>query len=275
MLVISLIPSLKLVNKNVTENTQKEELFKGKKIKNIERDIEIQDVAFKYNDSNQILNNLNLVIPRNKISAIVGPSGVGKTSIADLLMGLYFSNKGKIIINDTDIRGLQLASWRQLIGYVSQDTFIYNASIKENILIGNPYATNEEVIEASKMANAHEFIKNMKNNYNTIVGDRGIKMSGGQRQRIAIARAVVRKPKLFIFDEATSSLDNKSEALVQRSINKIGGKNTVLIITHRLSNVKKADVIFFLNEGEIKENGTFEELINKKGAFFSMYNESI
>jgi len=200
----------------------------------------------------------------------VGKSGCGKSSLVDLLCGLYKGYKGKIIIGDTELRKLSLSSWRKTIGFVSQDTFLFNESVRENILLGKHDASEEEIKAAARMAYSHEFIENLSKGYDTVLGDRGQKLSGGQRQRITVARALIRSPELLIFDEATSALDSESERLIQQSIEDLSECKTIIIISHRISTVKNADVIYVMDKGCIIESGTYEELMEKRGLFQSM-----
>lgn len=181
------------------------------------------------------------------MTALVGVSGSGKSTMADLLMGLLTPQSGKIAVNHRDLREFSLASWREKVGYVCQDPFLFNMTLRENILMGKPDATEEEMVSAAKMANIHDFIIGLPEAYDTVIGDRGVKLSGGQRQRIVIARSVIRNPQLFIFDEATSALDSESEAAVRRSIEKLAEKKTIIVIAHRDSTIEKADVIFDLD----------------------------
>jgi ABC-type multidrug transport system fused ATPase/permease subunit len=190
----------------------------------------------------------------------VGASGSGKSTIIDLLLGLFEPQKGEIIIDGANLSDLDHLSWLQGVGFASQDPFIFHNTIRENILVGKPDATDDEVFEAAKQANAHDFILAMPEGYDTVVGDRGMMLSGGQRQRIAIARAMIRQPELFIFDEATSSLDAESERLVWESIGKLGEKKTVLFITHRMDAVKKADLVYVVENGTVSVAKSAEEL---------------
>lgn len=267
MEILSSIPSIKLVHNIATDRAEREEIYQGKLFSNLKKDITIKRLTFGYHDRKRLFEDLNMIIPSKKMTALVGSSGSGKSTIADLLLGFYFPQKGKILINDTDLRDINLNSWRKKIGFITQDTFIFNASIKKNILIGKPDATDEEVINAAKQANAHEFIQDLPKGYDTLVGERGMKLSGGQRQRIAIARAIIRNPEFFIFDEATSSLDTKAERLIQKSIDSLGEKKTVLCITHRTSTIINADLVYKLENGRIVEAGSVKEVLGKNGDF--------
>ena len=267
MNINSWIPSVKTVNKLLTSSIiHKEKLDQGKILKTLDQDILFQNIDFSYNKNKPLFKNLNLRIPKDKTTAIVGPSGSGKSTIVDLLVRFHNPNNGRILINGVKLEAINLRSWRNLVGYVSQDTFLFNASVRENMLMGNPNAAEDDIIEAAQMANAAEFISEMLQGYDTILGDRGMKISGGQRQRIAVARAILRNPNVLIFDEATSSLDSETENLIYKSIKHFAGKKTIIIITHRFSTVKNADLIYVLDKGRIIESGMFEELNNEKGS---------
>jgi len=214
---------------------------------------------------------MNFEIKKDQITALVGSSGSGKSTIVNLLLRLYDVDKGSISIDDINIKDYENFSFLKKVGFVSQDTFIFNSTIKENITFGEEY-TDQEVIEAAKLANADEFINKSPDGYETIVGDRGLKLSGGEKQRLAIARAIIRKPEILILDEATSSLDNVSEAVVQQAINKVSNNCTTFIIAHRLSTVQNADMILVLDKGKIVESGTHKELLKKKGNYWELYN---
>lgn len=234
--------------------------------------IRFEDITFSYSNKQTVLRNLSMQLPRGKRTAIVGASGVGKTTIVDLITRLFRPDSGKITVDGIDLREIAIESWLAQIGYVSQDTFIFNATIAENIAMGDETVTMEAIIQAAKDANAHDFILNSADGYNTVVGDRGMKISGGQRQRLAIARALLRKPNVLILDEATSALDNISEVQVQEAIDNISKERTVIVIAHRLSTVVNADNIIVLDSGGVAEQGTHEELLARNGIYKSLYN---
>jgi len=231
--------------------------------------IEFKNVHFSYlkGDKGFLLKDINLTIPKGKVIALVGKSGSGKTTLTDMLLRFYEPDKGEILIDGKNIQKIQIASLRQLISLVSQDSFLMNDTIKNNITFGKDYP-DEAIIAAAKMANAHEFISQLPDQYNTYVGDRGSNLSGGQRQRISIARAILRNSPILILDEATSSLDTENEKIIQDTIQKIKHNRTIIIIAHRLSTIMNADTIVVLNKGEIVEQGTHQELLNKKGHYF-------
>lgn len=271
IMLLSYIPALKLVHTLISkEHIKREDLSKGITINQLSGDIIFKEVDFSYDDSSPLFKGLNLHIPKNKITAIAGKSGSGKSSLVDLLCGLYKDYRGKIMIGDTELRKLNLSSWRKTIGFVSQDTFLFNETVRENILLGKHDASEEEIKTAARMAYSHDFIETLPKGYATILGDRGQKLSGGQRQRITVARALIRSPELLIFDEATSALDSESEKLIQKSIEDLSERKTIILISHRISTIKNADIIYVLDEGRIIECGTYKELIDKKGLFQNM-----
>ena len=243
-----LLPSLSLVHDLADGRDGEESLDNGEEFQELQGDIVFQDVSFSHEEKRTVFDSLTLNIPKGKMTALVGPSGIGKSTIADLLLGLIKPAKGRILVNAKPLDAYSANSWRKRIGFVSQDTIIFNTSIKENIRFGNPDASEDEVIKAAKRAAIHDFVSSLPEGYNTEVGDRGLKLSGGQRQRVAIARAIIRAPELYIFDEATSSLDNESERLIQKSIEDIGKNKTVLVIAHRLSTIENADVVYDLGQ---------------------------
>jgi ABC-type multidrug transport system fused ATPase/permease subunit len=221
--------------------------------------------------SNLIINGLNLSIEKGKQVAIVGPSGMGKSTIASLLLKLYTPNAGTIELDGINIQNLDTTAYRKLIAFVPQEILLFGGSIKENIAYGKPEATQQEIIEAAKTANAHEFISGFSDGYDTLVGDRGVKLSGGQRQRIAIARAVLKNPEILILDEATSSLDSQSEYLVQEALDRLLQNRTSIVVAHRLSTIKNADLIVVLDKGVIAEQGTHLQLMAIEEGIYKRY----
>jgi ABC-type multidrug transport system fused ATPase/permease subunit len=230
----------------------------GKDIHNIDSDIVFEDVSFFYEKGNNVINNVNINIIKGEITAIYGPSGSGKSTIADLILGLYKPKKGSIYVNGDNLSNFNLSSWRKRIGFISQDNYLFHDSILENIKVGKPGATMDEVIFSSKQAQAYDFINNLPNGFETQVGDRGLLLSGGQKQRIAIARAMVRDPDLLIFDEATSALDNDTESKLMEIIYNLSKNKTVIIITHKRDIIKKVDNIYKI------ENGLIQEIKNRQ-----------
>lgn len=237
--------------------------------------IEFDNVSFCYPGRSEALSNISISFEKNKCIAIVGQSGSGKTTMVNLLIRLFDPTEGAVLIDGIDLRDYKKDSWLSKIGFVSQDTFIFHATVRENIAFGLDNIKMEDIINATKIANAHDFILRLSDGYDTIVGERGMKLSGGEQQRLSIARAVLRNPQILIFDEATSALDNTSQSLIQNSINKIVKDHTVILIAHRLSTIVNADKIIVLDGGVIKEQGNHIELIAKKGFYWRLYsNES-
>jgi len=237
-------------------------------------EIVFEDVSFSYNDRTEVLKNINLRIEPGKTVALVGPSGSGKTTFCSLIPRFYEVNEGRILIDGTDIRKIKLESLRKNIGMVQQDVYLFGGTIRENILYGRPDASEEEVIAAAKLANAHDFIMELEDGYDTFVGERGVKLSGGQKQRISIARAFLKNPPILILDEATSALDNESERLIQEALAVLTRGRTTLIIAHRLTTIKNADLIVVLTSKGIEEMGTHEELMKAGGLYAQLYQEA-
>ncbi len=233
--------------------------------------IQIKDVSFAYEGEHKILHNINLTIREGEIIALVGPSGAGKSTLFNLIPRFYDVSEGVIVVDDHDIRDVTQTSLRQHIGIVPQETLLFGGSIRENILYGKLDATEEEMIAAAKSANAHGFITELPNGYETLVGERGVKLSGGQRQRVAIARAILKNPSILLLDEATSSLDNESEHLVQEALTNLMKNRTTIIIAHRLSTIRVANRIAVLDKGEIIELGSHNELMVQQGLYAKLY----
>lgn len=237
----------------------------------LSKGITYNNISFKYKDT-LVLNNINLFIPYGKTVALVGESGSGKSTIADLMPRFYDVQEGEILFDDTPIKNITITDLRNQIGMVTQESILFNDSIRNNIAFGMDNKTDEEIMQAAKVANAHEFIIRMDEGYETNIGERGSKLSGGQKQRLSIARAVLKNSPILILDEATSALDTESEKLVQDALEKLMKDRTTLIIAHRLSTIRNADIIVVLNKGEIVERGSHEELISKKGAYYNLCN---
>lgn len=242
-------------------------------IKDVKGHLQINNVSFKYDENdNDILRNINLDIPVGETVAFVGMSGGGKSSLVSLIPRFYDVTAGSIKIDGQDIRDVTVRSLRDNLGIVMQDNILFSDSIKENILLAKPDATEEEVLLAAQRANAHEFIINLEEGYDTMVGERGVKLSGGQKQRIAIARVFLKNPPILILDEATSALDLESESIIQDTLDKLSSDRTTLVVAHRLSTVTHADKIVVIENGQISEAGTHTELMKRQGAYKNLYD---
>jgi len=265
--IFASLPSFEQINTLKRESEDSQESLQGKGIEAFNNGIFIENLTFAY-DGEEVLSDINLEVEKGSMVAVVGPSGSGKSTLIDLIMGFYKSQNGKVKVDEDPLDSISLRDWRLLTGYIPQQPFLFNASIKENLLWAREGATDLEIQEACKLANAEEFIVELKEQYDTLVGERGVRLSGGQAQRICLARALIKKPQLLILDEATSALDSHSELLIQDSIERLTGETTIICIAHRLSTIKKANRIYYLNEGKIIETGTFEELISSSSGEF-------
>ncbi len=241
-------------------------------LKNIQGKLCFENIDFAYKNREVVFSNLSVKINPGQTVAFVGSTGSGKTTIVKLLLRLYDPTKGKISLDDTDLKELRLQDLRKAIGLVSQDTFLIDGTVKENILYGRQDASMDMIVEAAKIAEVHEFIVNLPDGYDTLVGERGQKLSGGQRQRISIARAILKDPPILVLDEATSSVDNETEAAIQRSLEKIILDRTTILIAHRLSTIRNADRIYVIENGQIIEEGTHEELVKAQNLYTTLWN---
>ena len=237
----------------------------------VKGEILIRNISFSYQDRSPIMTNLSLDIPAGKTIAIVGSTGSGKSTLVKLLLRLYEINQGTITLDGVDIRKIKLRDLRQSMGLVSQDVFLFHGTVADNIAYGTFDATPTEIIAAAQVAEAHEFITQLPSGYDTIVGERGQKLSGGQRQRVAIARAILKNPPILILDEATSAVDNETEAAIQKSLEKITKNRTTIAIAHRLSTIRNADCIYVMEYGKVVEQGTHEELIAQQGIYTGLW----
>jgi len=245
----------------------------AKELKNVKGEIEFRNVTYAYDPSKEVLHDINLHLAKGRKLALVGPSGGGKTTLCHLLPNFYKLNEGEgaILIDGQDIRKLTLDSIRRNIGIVQQDVFLFVGTIRDNIMYGRPDATEEEMIEAAKHANIHDYIMTLPNGYDTDIGERGVKLSGGQKQRISIARVFLKDPAILILDEATSALDNTTEVLIQASLDELCRGRTTLVVAHRLSTIRNADEIAVVVDGNITEKGTHEDLLESGGTYRDLY----
>jgi ATP-binding cassette subfamily B protein/subfamily B ATP-binding cassette protein MsbA len=265
-----MLPDLERATSFLRVDDKEYERKDGKLFRGLHESIDICNLSFRYReDVPWALNNISFSIPKGRMVALVGVSGAGKSTMVDLLLGVYKPTEGQILVDGTDLHDFNPKSWRRCLGMVSQSTFIFNATVRENITFPRPNASDEEVIAAAKIANAHDFIMETEDGYETLLGNQGYRLSGGQRQRIAIARAIIHDPSILILDEATSALDSEAERLIQDAIDNLRGERTIIAIAHRLSTIRKADNILVLHQGELVESGTHEELLqqNKRYAY--------
>jgi ATP-binding cassette subfamily B protein/subfamily B ATP-binding cassette protein MsbA len=232
--------------------------------------IRFEDVTFEYREGRPVVRDFDVVVPEGSVVALVGRSGAGKTTVTDLVARFHDPTRGRILMNGTDIRDFRLKSYRDLLAIVQQDVFLFDGSVRENISYGQGHATDAEVLDAARRANADEFIQNLPERYDTLIGERGVKLSGGQQQRLAIARAILAAPQILILDEATSNLDTESEQLIQASMASLLAGRTTFVIAHRLSTVRRADLILLMENGRIVERGTHEDLMDARGVYHEM-----
>jgi ATP-binding cassette subfamily B protein len=234
--------------------------------------VEFQDVYFHYSgESSRALESINLVAEPNQLVALIGPTGSGKTSLINLISRFYDASEGVVMVDGVDVRKVDLVSLRQQIGIVLQTSLLFSTSVRENIAFGRPGASEEEIIAAAQAAQAHDFILELSDGYNTIIGERGVTLSGGQRQRVAIARALLMNPRILILDDSTSSVDTQTEYLIQKALDRLMEGRTTFVIAHRLSTVKRADLILVMEEGRIVESGTHHQLLAQGGPYRQIY----
>ena len=237
---------------------------------NLDR-IELREVGFAYPDRDRVLCGISIHLERGRVLGVVGPTGAGKSSIAKLMLRYYDPTEGEILVNGRSLSGIALDSWRGRIGYVSQEAYLFHGNVTENIRLGSPEASDSDVIQAARMAGAHEFITSLPQGYATLVGDRGMKLSGGQRQRISLARAILRDPEFLILDEATSSVDTRTEEIIQNNLKSLHGDRITLAIAHRLSTVRHCDEIVVIVDGVIVERGRHEDLVDADGVYAGLW----
>lgn len=268
--VVGLMPSYEQVLRFRNQAQQLEQTCGDKRFEKINKSISLKQVSFAYPERKNALTDIDLEIPKGKMTAIVGESGGGKSTLIDILMGFNFPDKGEVAIDGTPLEKFDIDSYRNRIGYVPQDAILFNMSVRENLLWANNSATEQEIWEACQLANAEEYIRKLPDQLETLIGDRGVRLSGGQCQRLALARAILLKPELLILDEATSALDTKSERLIQQAIENIAKNTTTVIVAHRLSTIIHAHRIYVIKDGSIVEQGSYADLIQNDGLFHKM-----
>jgi ATP-binding cassette subfamily B protein/subfamily B ATP-binding cassette protein MsbA len=234
------------------------------------QEIRFEHVDFEYRENRPVVRDFSVTVPAGSVVALVGRSGAGKTTVTDLVARFHDPTRGRILVNGTDIRTFRLRTYRDLLAIVQQDVFLFDGSVRDNIAYGRHDATDADVEDAARRANAHEFIVKLPEQYETFIGERGVKLSGGQQQRLAIARAILAAPQILILDEATSNLDTESEQLIQASMSTLLAGRTTFVIAHRLSTVRRADLILMMADGSVIERGTHEQLMAARGAYCDM-----
>lgn len=271
--IVRILAQLEIVARFLRRSDKTFSRLGGRAISELSDSIQFLNVRFRYpGNSRDVLDGISFSIGRGETVALVGPSGVGKTTVVDLLLGLYDPTDGEILVDGNSLSKIDLKEWRELIGVVDQDNLLLNTNISDNIRFARPEATEGEIISASRMAHADDFIKQFPDGYETLIGERGYGLSGGQQQRLALARALLRKPRILILDEATSALDSVSEKLIHKTLLDMHGTCTILVIAHRLSTIASADTIVVLEDGKILEQGTKDELLKIDGNFANLWN---
>jgi subfamily B ATP-binding cassette protein MsbA len=250
---------------------EEDEQIRTTVLETINGDIEFKNVSFAYEEDTEVIHHISFKAEKGSMTALVGTSGSGKSTIAGLAASFLNPQSGKITIDGVDLSTVKLSSYRKRLGVVLQDDFLFEGTIKQNILFSKPEANNEELLEAIEAANVHEFTDRFEDGIETVIGERGVKLSGGQRQRITIARAIIANPRILILDEATSNLDNESESLIQESLKKLMNGRTTFVIAHRLSTIRQADQILVIENGEIVEKGTHDKLLKIEGRYHKLH----
>ncbi|WP_310876756.1 ABC transporter ATP-binding protein [Priestia megaterium] len=269
--IAATLPACQAVKKLIEDCSKEQEFKQADALSPItETQIECKDVYFRYKKDSYTLKDINLTILPNQMTAIVGPSGAGKSTLIDLLMGLNSPERGEVLVNGHPLKDELLLSLRQAISYVPQDSFLFNTTVRENLLTVNAQASERELWEALEFAMADQFVGNLPQGLDTVIGDRGIKISGGERQRLVLARAILKKPALLILDEATSALDTNNENKIKESIDRLKGKVTIVVVAHRLSTIQAADQVLVLEEGKVIQKGSFNQLAFEEGAFHKL-----
>src|SRR6266536_2996220 len=233
-------------------------------------EIRFENVSFEYRAEHPVVRDFSVTVPGGSVVALVGRSGAGKTTVTDLVARFHDPSRGRVLLNGADLRDLRLRTYRDLLAIVQKDVFLFDGSVRENIAYGRHEATNAEIEDAARRANAHEFIVKLPEQYETFIGERGVKLSGGQQQRLAIARAILARPQILILDEATSNLDTESEQLIQGSMATLLAGRTTFVIAHRLSTIHRADLILLMDDGRVIERGTHKALMKVSGAYYGM-----
>ncbi len=264
------LPSYEQIKQLEAKARQHMQKAGGQVFAGLKKGIELREVTFAYPGKKFTVDTVSLQVPKGKMIALVGESGSGKSTVLDLIMGFYEPTEGTVLVDDVALRHYDIYSYRKKVGFVPQDTILFNTTIRENLRWGKDDVSEEEMDNACKQAHAYEFIHELPRGYDTEVGDRGVRLSGGQRQRIALARAIIRKPELLLLDEATSALDSQSEMLIQQAINDIARETTIVIVAHRLSTIAHADYIYVMENGRIIEQGTYNQLVAHNGVFAHM-----
>jgi subfamily B ATP-binding cassette protein MsbA len=241
----------------------------------IKGEVVFDRVSFSYDSGNPVLREISFTASPGTVTALVGPSGAGKSTIIGLVATFYRPSSGRILIDGVDLSTVTFDSYRRYLGVVLQETFLFDGTIRENVAFSRPNASEAEILRACRLARVDEFAERLPKGYDTVVGERGVKLSGGQRQRVAIARAILADPRILILDEATSSLDSESEALIQEALGHLMKGRTTFVIAHRLSTIRRADQILVIEKGEIVERGTHESLYRKRGRYFEMYTKQL